>query len=280
MKKEITLVDEPTVELLAEMKINHHGILKMADWVKSHRPECTPEEGYHDTYDLLPHGAWEEETSRGLTDNEVLVELAGRKCYDSFAEKAGKKTNREYIKNTQSGAIKHASILYHAKMTFFFAGLSRRVSHELIRNYVGADRSEEGNPSQESTRFTHHYGWYVVPPRIAEDPAQVQVYKRAMQVNYDEYTSYIELEVARWKTSHDGQEPKGIDRKRIYEAASQFLSHGCETSFIWTTNPMAMAKLFKERCDDAADREIQRFAKKWRDLSLNRWPNLFLGLLG
>jgi thymidylate synthase (FAD) len=280
-QKQITLVFEPTVELIAEMSLNEDGILNMADWVKTHRPDCTPGSGYETLYDLLPHEGVEnggDGPARIITDNEILVELAGRKCYDSFAEKAGKKSNAEYIKNTQSGTIKHASILYHAKFSFFFAGVSRRVSHEIIRNYVGADRSEEGSPSQESTRFTHHYGFYVVPPRIAADDEQVLSYRQAMQDNYDKYTGYIDDQVLKW-TERNGSEPKGIDRKRIYEAASQFLSHGCETSWIWTTNPMAAAKFFNERCDSAADAEIQRFANKWRKICLERFPNLFIGLL-
>lgn len=275
MTKQITLVYQPTVEILAEMRLSTNGVLGMADWVKQHRPDCTPETGYSKMTDLLPHDGFDD--YRPLTDNELLVELAGRKCYDSFAEKAGPKTNKEYIANTQAGTIPHASILYHAKMSFFIAGVSRRVSHELIRNYVGADRDEEGSPSQESTRFTHHYGYYVVHPKIHSNPVAVEYFRKAMQYNYDQYLGYIEDEVDHYKYLNKS-EPKSIDRKRIYEAASSFLSHSCETSFLWTTNPMALKKLFRERCDEAADREFQRFANKWKAICLNRWPNLFPGL--
>lgn len=276
MTKDIHLVYQPTVEIIAEQQLNRDGILKMADWVKEHRPDCTPDNGYSQAIDLLPHD-WSE-SGRFLTHNEVLVELAGRKCYDSFAEKAGQKTNKEYIANTQMGTIPHASILYHAKMSFFLAGISRRLTHELIRNYVGADRDEEGSPSQESTRFTHHYGYYVVHPKIHNSPSAVRFFAKSMQDNYDSYLQYIDDEVEQYKAFHHNDSPKGIDRKRIYEAASSFLSHSCETSLIWTTNPMALRKLFRERCDEAADREFQRFANKWKAISLNRWPNLFPGL--
>lgn len=187
MKKEVTiLTGDPTIEVIAEMRLDYEGIDRMADWVGSHRPECLPEDLLGDpgiqvhmndpkwrSRQLFPHNLLRDvEPNRPvgerITDNELLVELAGRKCYDSFGLKAGKKTNAEYIANTQAGEIPHASILYHAKMSFFFAGISRRVSHEIIRNYVGADRSEEGNPSQESTRFTHHYGFFIMPIRYLE----------------------------------------------------------------------------------------------------------------
>ena len=69
-----------------------------------------------------------------------------------------------------------------------------------------------------------------------------------------------------------------MDRKRIYESASSYLHHSCATSFVWTSNPQALCKFFEERVDAAADMEMQRFARVWRDVCLARWPNLFVTL--
>jgi thymidylate synthase (FAD) len=233
---------------------------------------------------LFPHNGSRGDIATALSGNELLVELAGRKCYDSFGLKAGRKSNAEYIAHTQEMDPPHASILYHAKMSFFFAGISRRVSHELIRNYVGADRSEEGNPSQESTRFTHHYGFFIMPPRyIAPDGStegwggpfeRARRFRDSMKRAYTDYLDMVAFEVEMFEQMH-GEPPKAADRKRIYEAASSFLPHQAETSFIWTTNPVAIAKFCRERCDNASDMEMQRFAKKWRRVCVERWPNLF-----
>jgi len=283
------LTVEPTVSVLAEMQLDMPGVVEMAEWVRSHRPECLPDDfdtqldEHHKAMRLFPHGGQKEGSQN--THNELLVELAGRKCYDSFGLKAGKKSNAEYIANTQAGDIVHASIMYHAKMSFFIGGVSRRVSHELIRNYVGADRSEDGSPSQESTRFTHHYGFYVAHPFILRESgtlvsdgayrkAEQEIFRKAMQENYDSYLEYIERQVAAY-TKEWGKEPKGMDRKRIYESASPYLSHACETSWVWTSNPIALAKMFKERDNDGADLEFRRLAKKWKRICLERWPNLF-----
>lgn len=278
MKTVTILTGEPTIVPLAEMTLNIGGVNEMAHWVKKHRPECLPDD-YEDVgwRALFPH-------ADVASHNELLVELAGRKCYDSFGLKAGRKSNAEYIANTQSGDIPHASIMYHAKMSFFFAGISRRVSHEIIRNYVGADRDEEGSPSQESTRFTHHYGFFVCPPRYIESAipndtvshgAQMQdLFRSSMQRAYDDYIRAVADEVYEYR-ERNSKEPTGIDKKRIYEAASSFLPHQAETSFVWTTNPSAIAKFVRERANEAADLEIQRFAKKWRRVCVERWPNLF-----
>lgn len=274
MTKAVTiLTGDPMVIPIAEMTILREGVIQMADeWVATHRPECLPDD-YNGFESLFPHDM--QENGRQITANELLVELAGRKCYDSFGLKAGKKSNAEYIKNTQGGEIPHASILYHAKMSFFFAGLSRRVSHELIRNYVGADRDEEGSPSQESTRFTHHYGFFICPPRrLALGETYVEMFRRSMQRAYDDYSNYVEEHINNFEKIN-GKKPLAIDRKRIYEDASSMLPHAAETSFIWTTNPMAIVKLVRERADNSADLEIQRFARKLRTVAAARWPNLF-----
>jgi thymidylate synthase (FAD) len=263
------LTSEPLIAVLADMRINQHGLSAMAEWVREHRPECLPD-GYEkgQVSKLFPH-------TDMVSDNELLAEVAGRKCYDSFGLKAGRKSNREYIENTQGGDIPHASILYHPKMSFFIAGVSRRVSQEMMRNYVGADRDQEGSPSQESTRFTHHYGTYVAHPSVLDDPKEFGIWGEQMQAAHDQYEAYIERKVLQYRERHEGEEPKGMHRKRIYESAIGRLPWDFETSYIWTTNPVAIAKFIRERDNPAADREIQRFAKAWKKVVLREWPNLF-----
>lgn len=275
-KQVVILTREPIVSRVAMMVLDTQGIDTMASWVQEHRPECMPDDYKSKGWSsLFPHDL-REHLGRQLTGNEMLVELAGRKCYDSFGLKAGRKSNAEYIQNTQGGDIPHASILYHAKISFFFAGISRRVSHELIRNYVGADRDEEGSPSQESTRFTHHYGFFVCPPRRLGDEKKIEEFREAMQAQYNKYTEYVDDEIAEFvAASESGKKPTGMERKRIYEDASSMLPHASETSFIWTTNPMAVAKLVRERRDHSADLEVQRFANVLRRVAVASDPNLY-----
>lgn len=274
------LKTDPIVTCIAEMELNPDGIEGMIEWVRTRRPECLPE------LPPWPIGTAVERMQRDMmmslfphdghdqSDNELLVELAGRKCYDSWGLKAGRKTNAEYIANTQAGDVPHSSIMYHAKMTFFIAGVSRRVSHELIRHYVGADRTEEGSPSQESTRYVEHAGYYIAHPAILEDSEELNYFASAMGRNYAEYRDYISRREATYLKVY-GNKPTGMDRKRIFESASPYLSHTCETSFVWTTNPIALAKMFKERDNEGADLEYRRFAQVWKKLCLERWPNLF-----
>ena len=189
-KPKIRLITEPTVILLAEQRLSSPGLNDLVDWVRDYRPECLPDglenvpASHARGMFLFPHEG--DEGNRAITDNELLVELAGRECYHSYGLKAGRKDNREYLERMlfpeDPGMLPHASVAYHAKMTFFIAGVSRRVSHELIRHYVGADRSEEGSPSQESTRYTFHPGHFAVPPRVMDGGmSSITEFAEAMQ---------------------------------------------------------------------------------------------------
>ncbi len=280
-------VTTPIIEPIGQMALMPSGIAGMVDWVKSRAPACVPDDieglsAFQVMASLFPHDLMREgstpEALDPLSHNELLVELAGRGCYLSYGEKAGRKSNREYIEHTQEGVIPHRSITYHAKMSFFIAGISRRVSHELIRNYVGADRDEEGAPSQQSTRYAENPGFYVTPPRYLErGDANEQALTRFQDEcshNFEQYREQLLREFVAHK-DRTGERPKGIAYKRILEAASGMLIHSVETSFIWTTNPGALAKLFLERDNDAADLEFRRLARKWKRVCMRHWPNLF-----
>lgn len=281
---EVTLLmGEPTIEVIAEMALNTSGLQGLERWLKEHRPACDVEESadgrslFPHTMDDAPISSDEPQllTGRILSDNEELAELAGRKCYDSFGSNAGRKTNRDYFEHIFGMDPIHASIGYHCKMTFFFAGVSRKFSHQFIRNYVGSDRSEEGCPSQESTRYTRHYGYYVAPPYVAAGLPMVN-FRLDCQENYAAYCKFLDREIT-VHTTRFGGPPKGQDKKDIFEAAAGLLNMSAETSFVWTTNPMAIRKFLKERCHEAADAEIDRFARNLARICFGRWPNLFLG---
>jgi len=277
---EASFVTDPIVVPIGQMALMPEGIRGMVDWVRSRAPACVPDEA-HESADaestmasLFPHNL--HEGDRRLADNELIIELAGRSCYNSFGLKAGRKDNATYIKHTQEMDPPHASVTYHAKMSFFIAGVSRRVSHELIRNYVGADRTEEGAPSQQSTRYVENAGFYITPPRYLQEglePARLR-FQDECAANFRQYRKQIQLDIER-HTERTGAAPKGMDYKRILEAASGLLIHSVETSFIWTTNPGALVKLFKERDNEAADLEFQRLARKWKRLCMQHWPNAF-----
>lgn len=269
----VRLITAPVVIPMMEMAFIPGALRALADWVREYRPECLPGEADPEGWDLFPHDGTEE--GRTLTANELYAELCGRNCYHSYGAAAGRKTNSAYIAHSQSGRVPHRSILYHPKMSFFVAGVSRHLTHELMRHYVGADRDQEGSPSQESTRYTLSPGHFVVPPRVLEAGAgAVEEFRVRVQSAYTNYRTYVEGELAHYARNHDGTAPRGLERKRIYEDAATILPHSVATSVMWTTNPIAAGKMFTEREDESAGLEFRRLAGVWRR-ECARWANLF-----
>lgn len=76
---------------------------------------------------------------------QAVAEFAGRLCYLSFGADAavegghktipGRTTNQAYLENILK--TKHGSVLEHAVWTFLFEGISRALTHELVRHRAG-----------------------------------------------------------------------------------------------------------------------------------------------
>src|ERR1700716_1801180 len=94
---------------------------------------------------LADHGvSWETDTE---VAGEHLTEIAGRVCYMSFAKPrpGGNKVYLDHIKE-----VGHGSVLEHAVWNFIFAGVSRSMTHELVRH-------RHFSYSQLSQRYVDEY---------------------------------------------------------------------------------------------------------------------------
>lgn len=177
---------------------------------------------------------------------ERLVELAGRECYDSWGR--GRKSP-EY--HAHIAEALHGSVLEHANFTFRISGVSRYLTHELIRHRAGCA------VSQRSTRYVDEgRACVVVPPALIiteTDSAEKAQEKRARQADLLTFTKrglaiYRQLAVNASTTA----------RKTMRGAARAFLPSQLETSLIWTANARALLNVIEQRFSDAADAEICR----------------------
>src|SRR5260370_11353718 len=114
---------------------------------------------------LADHGvAWQTDTE---VAGEHLVEAAGRICYMSFA-KPRPGGNATYIGHILE--VGHGSVLEHAVWNLLFTGVSRSLTHELIRHRAG------WGYFQLSQRYRDESGGeYVEADPIAQDPAPHQL---------------------------------------------------------------------------------------------------------
>ena len=260
----LTVIKKPIIIPIAESSLIFDGLSEVDNVLRGYDSEInsdTPTQNIPWAVGHIQSGS------------EMLTEIAGRLCYRAFGDKASGKTNAEYIENLFKH--KHLSVLYHAKFSFFFAGISRALSHELIRHYVGADRSEEGNVSQESTRYCKHNGWVIKHPgiRLSDEDFVCDVSDA-----FHSYEAFIDSELLDYKLEHSGEEAKGLDKKRIYEAAATMLPMCAGTSFVWSANAVALRKMITERKGETANLEFRAFALELERICVGRWPNLFQGL--
>ncbi|MGH9418733.1 MAG: FAD-dependent thymidylate synthase, partial [Thermoanaerobaculia bacterium] len=95
------------------------------------------------------------------TDGEKLAEFAGRLCYMSQKNPASRAT-REYLENIKKQG--HGSVLEHANYSVLLEGVSRSLTHELVRHRAGFAYS------QLSQRYVDESDAnFVVPPAIVGD---------------------------------------------------------------------------------------------------------------
>jgi thymidylate synthase (FAD) len=200
-------------------------------------------------------------------ENEVLTEFAGRLCYESWDLPNEETATQEgYIANILKQA--HESILEHTSITFYVEGVSRNLSHELIRH-------RHLSFSELSQRFVDvSVGNFVNPPAIREYPAEGDEdgwTHPTQPVSDTEFTDY-------YNSVYHNLKNDGKTRKQAREAARYFLPAGMETKFVVTGNLRAWRDVLKKRDSEHADAEMQLFAKEIKQQLLDIYPNIFADL--
>src|SRR5436190_3166468 len=131
---------------------------------------------------LADHGvSWQTDTDVAA---ECLTEVAGRVCYMSFA-KPRPGGNRVYLEHIKE--VGHGSVLEHAAWNFIFTGVSRSLTHELVRHRAGTGFS------QLSQRYVDEsVAEYVEPDCIAADPELHSLWLDAIAHAHQDYVKLVE----------------------------------------------------------------------------------------
>lgn len=84
----------------------------------------------------------------------------------------------------------HLSVLEHASATFRVKGVSRALTHQLVRHRLASY-------SQRSQRYVKEDGLaYVTPPPIAAKPEALDLFRKALEEARDAYDKLLEAGVA------------------------------------------------------------------------------------
>ena len=130
----------------------------------------------------------------------------------------------------------HLSVVEHAHFTFSVEGVSRSLTHQLVRHRLASY-------SQQSQRYVSmERASYVVPPSVSADEGLRETYSRAMDEIWRVYRQLAE------------KVPK--------EDARYVLPNACHTNITITMNARELWHFFNLRCCRRAQWEIRLMAWK------------------
>lgn len=193
----------------------------------------------------------------------AVVEIAARLCYMSFGK--GRKDIADFINNLLSN--RDGSVLEHVNYGFVITGISRSLSHELVRHRAGFAYS------QRSQRYVDEAeAGFVVPPTILglEESARA-TFGTDMSASVWAYEGLVE-----YLTKCLGDRAKGTDgRKLVRQAARSVLPNATETKMFVTANVRAWRHFIEQRASPFADLEIRRLAIVILEILQKEEPLLF-----
>ena len=196
---------------------------------------------------------------------EVLAEVAGRTCYMSFGK--GRKTNLEYLQNILSS--KHGSVLEHAVWNLLITGVSRSLTHELVRHRAGFGYS------QLSQRYVDESSArYVVPPLYQENEALRKKWAETIDAVRQAYKELADMSTEYVREKYPDMSAR--DRRKLArQAARSILPNACETKIFVTGNSRSWRHFLELRGNPHADTEIRLLAVEIFKVLKKESPNIF-----
>jgi thymidylate synthase (FAD) len=203
---------------------------------------------------------WETDADGG----QALAEFAGRACYQSWSKPNPRTaTNEGYLRHILE--VGHLSVLEHGSVSFYLSGISRSLTHELIRH-------RHFSYSQLSQRYVPERDAAMVEPEvIAEDP---ELHARFLAATEAAVAAYGELLEGLEKKFADV--PNGTARrKQARQAARALLPNATETRIVVTGNYRAWRHFIAMRASEHADVEIRALAVEILKQLHEAVPNVF-----
>ncbi|ABP53855.1 FAD-dependent thymidylate synthase [Salinispora tropica] len=204
------------------------------------------------------------EWSTDADGGQALAEFAGRACYQSWKKpNPATATNAGYLAHILE--VGHLSVLEHGSVSFYFTGVSRSLTHELIRH-------RHFSYSQLSQRYVPERDAAMVEPAvIADDPELHKRFVEAAEASVRAYTELLEGLEQRFT-----DEPNAtLRRKRARQAARAVLPNATETRIVVTGNYRAWRHFIAMRATEHADVEIRELAVECLRQLQGVAPNVF-----
>ncbi len=145
----------------------------------------------------------------------------------------------------------HASVIEHASFTFSLEGVSRAMTHQLVRHRIASY-------TQQSQRYVTYdtFEKYVTPPSIEENSEAKRIFNSALKKISETYHKLLKM---------------GIPK----EDARFILPNAAKTNIIVTMNARELRHFFNLRCCRRSQWEIRQVAIEMLKQAKNVAPSLF-----
>ncbi len=191
-----------------------------------------------------------------LDDGAQLCKTAGQLCYASFGQKRSyNKDAARYFDNIRTSG--HGSVLEHATFTFVIYGISRSVTHEIVRHRAGTAFSQisQRYVSGRVLRFVER------PEYACDADLHAQFLDRIDRSAADyEATAERLLQLQKEGTELLGGEQRTDLRKKVQQAARSVLPNETEAPLVMTGNVRSWRHFIEMRASSHAEVEIRNVA--------------------
>ncbi len=180
---------------------------------------------------------------------EAVCAAAGKSCYsEKSSMELVEAPNPEKVLSKIVG-MGHHSVIEHAVFTFSVEGVSRSLTHQLVRHRVASF-------SQQSQRYVNmDKPTYVIPKTVEADPELKAEFEKTMDEIWKSYNKLVE--------------------KIPPEDARYVLPNACTTNITITMNARELLHLFTLRCCNRAQWEIRDLADEMLRQCKEVYPVIF-----
>ena len=191
-----------------------------------------------------------------LPDSSQLCKTAGQLCYASFGPRrtTNEKAAAYFERLTSAG---HGSVLEHANFSFLLYGISRSVTHELVRHRAGVGFS------QISQRFVSGSVLrFVERPEYQDDEEMHGLFVERADRAAAEYREMADRLLGRQEGGDSmlSADYKTDARKKVQQTARSLLPNETEAPMVFTGNVRALRHIVEMRADAHAESEIRNLA--------------------
>lgn len=201
-----------------------------------------------------------------LDNGTQLCKIAGQLCYMSFGPKRTKNVDaKRYFANIiRSG---HGSILEHANFSFLLYGISRSLTHELVRHRAGMAFSQVSQRYVDGSKLR-----FVERPEFQNSDFLHRDFEDRIDYTQSEY-SKMAFNLVQEQL---GSGLEGTDKKKaINQVARAVLPNETEAPIVATGNIRSWRHIFEMRGSEHAESEVRNLALKLYDCLVEVEPMLF-----